>query len=607
MMVFAERRLGEVCHPSLLTGAASMAAIIGILIPYPSLAATADDAAPSVELSDTQLQTMCEGDAVQGIAATLPGAKVMVQKIGNGPFKGATHLVAATANVPAFCQVTGSFVTNPTTGKTANFLANFPAKWNGKYLQIGCSGHCGQFYVSNPAVPSVIVTTQGEPGQIIAKGYAAFATDEGHEGMSGASWAIGKDGKVDQDYLDDFYYRADKVMADMGKVFTTAFYAKATGKAAKLKRSYFAGCSGGGRDAMVATSYFPEKFDGIIAGSPYDTGMGLHSAAYVRAMQRSPSNVLPKELYSYFDQLVKKQCDGLDGVKDGVIQNPLACNFRPDRDLPKCEGDKAGGQCFTKGQIQTLSTMVTAMTDEQGRVIQPGFSVSELLPGAGIADLGEAQLKVFIHKNDPAFTGADVFSFRDGGPGPIDAFRVVISSQEAAKARAEMRLATGHQMENTGPFMNGKTKLMIWHNLSDERLTPISSINWYKQLSAKYGGYAKVQRNARLFLIPATAHCSIMGNGPNSFDALSTMENWVEKGQAPEAITLTVANHQFSPGVPKAEAFKFPDATATVCKFPEMARYSGAGDVKDAKNWSCSAKDMRGLQVGETGEQAGAL
>ncbi|HEX7858532.1 MAG TPA: tannase/feruloyl esterase family alpha/beta hydrolase [Sphingobium sp.] len=605
-MLLEKEIRGKLRQSRWLVSAAALVAIAGAVAPDAVMAATQENPAPAAELSDTQLQTMCEGDAVQAIAATLPGARVTVQKVGNGPFKGATHFVAATDKVPAFCQVTGSFVTNAQTGKTANFLANFPTRWNGKYLQIGCSGHCGQFYVSNPAVPSVIVTTQGYPGQIMAKGYAAFATDEGHEGMSPANWAI-KDGKVEQDYLDDFYYRADKVMADMGKVLTTAFYSKATGKAASLKRSYFAGCSGGGRDAMVVSSYFPEKFDGIIAGSPYDTGMGLHSAGYVRGMQRSPSNVVPKELYSYFDQLVKKQCDGLDGVKDGVIQNPLACNFRPDRDLPKCEGDKPGGQCFTKGQIETLSTMVTAMTDEKGRVIQPGFSVSELLPGAGIAELGDAQLKVFIHKNDPAFSAADVFSFRAGGPGPIDAFRVILSSEEAAKARTEMRLATGHQIENIGPLMSGKTKLMIWHNFSDERLTPISSINWYKQLAGKYGGYAKVQKTARLFLIPATAHCSIMGNGPNAFDALGTMEKWVEKGEAPEAIRLTVADHQFSPGVPKADAFKFPNATATVCKFPEMARYSGKGDVKDAANWSCSAKDTRGLQVGESGRQGGAL
>ena len=117
-------------------------------------------------------------------------------------FRTATRFVAATDKRPAFCQATGSFVTNPKTGKTANFLATFPANWNGKYLQLGCSGHCGQFYVSDPAMPPITVTAQGYAGQIIEKGYATFATDEGHEGMDSASWAVKKDGSIDQDAIE---------------------------------------------------------------------------------------------------------------------------------------------------------------------------------------------------------------------------------------------------------------------------------------------------------------------------------------------------------------------------------------------------------------------
>ncbi len=147
----------------------------------------------------------------------------------------------------------------------------------------------------------------------------------------------------------------------------------------------------------------------------------------------------------------------------------------------------------------------------------------------------------------------------------------------------------------------------MWHNFSDEKLTPYSSINWYKRLASSHGGYARVQEQARLFMLPGTTHCSITSVGPNSFDALGAMENWVERGQAPDALLASVADRQFSPGLPKALALKTPNYTMPLCKFPEMARYSGKGDVQDAKNWSCNASDSRLLRIGASGRQAGVI
>ncbi|MCE7796495.1 tannase/feruloyl esterase family alpha/beta hydrolase [Sphingobium sufflavum] len=593
---------------SRLLAAGGIAGLAMSLAPGAAFAASGDTAPKAPLVSDASLQTMCDATAASAVAAKLTSTAVTLGAVQTTNFGSATHFVAAKGTVPAFCQVSGNFVTNAKTGKTAGFLASFPTNWNGKYLQLGCSGHCGQFYVSNPAMPSVIVTAQGYPGQLLEKGYAIFATNEGHTGMGSADWAVKKDGSVDQDAIDDFLYRADVVLADMGKEFTTAFYASAKGAPRGIARSYFNGCSGGGRDAMVAVSYFPEKFDGIIAGSPYDpVGMGIHTTGVDLRLSQSPANRLSASLYGLLDTIVKKQCDGLDGVKDGIIQNPAACNFRPDRDLPVCTGDTPGDTCFTKAQVETVSTLVTATTDEQGNVIQPGYSISELQYPLGIGTLGADLQKIFVHKNDPAFSVAANYSFKAGGPGPVNAFRVVFSAAEVAKVKEEIRLGAGHLMENSARLMNGKTKLMIWHNFSDEKLTPLSSINYYKKLAKKHGGYAKVQEKARLFLLPGTAHCSITGIGPNAFDAMGTMENWVEKGKAPDAIRLSVAAHEFSPGAKPAPALQFPNWTSTMCKFPEMANYSGKGDVKDAANWSCSAKDKRLLQVGETGRQAGLV
>ncbi len=358
-----------------------------------------------------EFEARCTPAAVQARAP----AGFTVMPIKNGAFKGATQFVAAKGKTPAFCQAAGSFTTNPKTGKTANFLATFPENWNGKYLQLGCSGHCGQFFVSNPAMPTIAVTAQGYGTQIIDKGYASIATDEGHEGMAAASWALRKDGSVDPDFVDDWLYRAHLVLSDMGKKFTSSFYAKRPDVPAPISRSYFSGCSGGGRDAMVAASYFPEKFDGIIAGSPYNplgvtvqgVGIGVHKL-------QVPNSNYTASLAAIVDPIVKRQCDAADGVADGLIQNPAACNFRADRDLPRCEADQPGPQCFTNAQIKTVSMFLNAVRDEKGNVIQPGYSVSELQSATGSAGsiLSTEALKIFVHGNDPKFAAADYFKLK---------------------------------------------------------------------------------------------------------------------------------------------------------------------------------------------------
>lgn len=584
---------------------AALGSLLGsaaMLVPLPRSAAnSAEPAAPGFEAS-------CTAEFMTAAASSL-GTTVTVKPIKNGMFGGATRYVAASGAVTAYCQVSGSFVTNSATGKTANFMATFPTNWNGKYLQLGCSGHCGQFYVSNPALPSITVTAQGHSTQIIEKGYATFATDEGHESMDSASWAVKGDGSVDADFVDDFLVRATRVLSRMGKEFTTAYYGRLKGASTTITRSYFNGCSGGGRDAMVAASYYPDAFDGIIAGSPYDPlGMTFQASAIGAAAARSPGAGLSPALLALFDRTVKAKCDGSDGVSDGLIQNPAACNFRPERDLPHCTPGSPAGQCFTPAQIETASVMLNGVTDERGNLVQPGYSVSELgVEPVAMAVLTNPTLKVFVHGNDPAFKPASIFSFRRGGPGQVTGFHAVVPSSEVVRFRQALQSGAGHIPENQARLLASKTKLLIWHNFSDEKLTPYSSINWYKRLARQHGGYARVQSQARLFMLPGTTHCSITSVGPNSFDALGAMENWVEKGQAPDALPASVADRQFSPGQPKAAALKTPNYAMPLCKFPEMARYGGSGDRLDAKSWSCDPRDTRLLTVGESGRQAGVI
>jgi feruloyl esterase len=609
---------------------------IGIFLAHASMTTLASDQPPARTVVP-DLAAVCRTDVVQTAVSKLSPAVTIKelpseQGLSGAKVPGGTQFVAATKNLPAFCQVAGSFVTNSKTGKTANFLATFPAAWNGKYLQMGCSGHCGQFAVGNAATPVVTITNQGYPGQIIEKGYASFATDEGHVGFSGGNWAIkGLGGQIDEEAIEDFYYRADKVLAQVGKQVTTAFYTQAMKAPQKLSRSYFSGCSGGGRDAFVAASYFPEEFDGIVGGSAYNlVGASFQVAGTAVAALRSADADVSPALIGKIDPIVKAQCDKLDGVEDGLIQNPAACNFRPERDLPRCDGKTTVDQCFTPAQIETVSTVLTAVTDEDGKVVQPGYSVSELQaqfrmatrpknladadpwPSAtnvagqtsgGLWDLGNATFKIFVHKNDPEFFTRSLFTYKSGGPGPVTAYRAVVPKAEVAKALDSARLGVGHFPENASKLIQQDRKFLIWHNLSDEKLTPYMSINYYKTLAKLHGGYDKLQNNVRLFSIPGSGHCSMSGVGPNNFDALTAIEDWVEKGKAPDALLAKL----YSPNSPMIDPSKTPLRTMPLCKFPEMARYAGKGDVKDAENWSCPSKDTSMLKVGESGRQAGVV
>lgn len=601
----------------------------GVAIGGALAAAGTASAAPAPDkVAFEDLPSACTPAAVQAVMGHLP-YRMAVGQIADGPkLEGGTHYVAATATRPAYCQITGTVVTNPATGKTANFLATLPAAWNRKYLQFGCFGHCGFFSINDAASPLVTIVAQGYPGQILEKGYASFGTDEGHVGASGGEWAIKGPGKVDDDALTDFFWRADKVLAQAGKAFTRAFYAKGSGHAQRITYAYFCGCSGGGRDAMVAAAYFPEEFDGILAGSPYLNGAnGAFQVVgtYLATLRSAGADVSPA-LVAQIDPIVKAQCDALDGVKDGLIQNPAACNFRAGRDLPKCADDQPGPNCFTRAQVETISALVTGVTDQDGRLIQPGYAVGEIQPffrvgkrpadiaapvpwdtgggsDTGLAPLGDAMLRIFAHRNDPAFNTRSIISFGSGGAGPITDYRIIAPRAEVDLANTAMQLASGGDPRKAANLMRTKHKLLIWHNGSDEKLTPYMSINYYKQLAAMYGGYAKVQDYIRLFILPDTSHCSMGQQGPGNFDAIGALEAWVERGVAPDGLVASLT----SKTSPIVDPKKPPLRTMPLCKFPEMARYDGKGDVNLAASWHCPQDDTRMLQVGESGLQAGVI
>ena len=594
-----------------LLAAAVTCTVLAVAFTGAETAADAQDQNPPAADS---FASLCTPAVMSSVAAGL-NRGVTIKKVPNGPqFEGGVRLVAASGKVPAFCQVTGSYVTNPETGKTANFIGSFAEKWNGKYLQMGCSGACGYLLMNDPASPPIVVTAQGYPGQLMEKGYATFGNDLGHVLPSPMSmsfdWMKKADGSLDEDSLKDYLYRADRVMADTGKAFTQAFYARQAGTAASISRSYFIGCSQGGREALIAATHFPEEFDGIISGAPAADlgGVTWHGMARGTLAQQPGVTKLTAGQMAMLKSRIIDKCDAVDGVKDGLIQNPAACPFHPTRDLKICKADQVNDNCVTKQQAELISTWFSGVTDEQGHVLQPGYTASTLpdsivMPLPAGVKMDQSMTVVIGH----AFDGQALSSARAGGPGPIDAFHVVLNGA-AYQKYVEVNRDGTVMAEDFDSFLKHGGKLLWYSGLSDPALTPYMSINRYKQLAAMHGGYSRLQNNIRFFSMPNVGHCGMDGNGPGNFDAIGTLEAWVERGVAPDAIPARLNDPKTGNLIAGTiDWSKPPVRTMPLCAFPEMAHYKGKGDVNDAASWECRANDTRMLKVGVSGHEAGVV
>ena len=590
------------------------AAVVSVALAVALPAANATSDGTGQASSASSFTSLCTPSVMLSVASGI-GRGVTIKKIPNGPqFEDGVQFVAASGKVPAFCQVTGSYVTNPETGKTANFLASFAEKWNGKYLQMGCSGACGYLLMNDPASPPIVVTAQGYPGQLMEKGYATFGNDLGHVLPNPMSmsfdWMKNPDGSPNIDSLKDYAYRADQVMAQIGKAFTQAFYARQAGTSVPISRSYFIGCSQGGREALIAATHFPQEFDGIISGAPAADLGGVTWDGMARsalAQQPGVSKLTSGQLDMLKRRIVDK-CDAVDGVKDGLVQNPAACAFHPTRDVPVCKAGHVDDSCVTKQQAELISTWFSGVTDKKGKVLQPGYSADTLEDS--IVTPMPAGLKMddavrFAVGHD--FDGQTLSSARAGGPGSIDAFHVVLNGPAYQKYVDAMRDGTV-MAEDFNNFLHHGGKLLWYSGLSDSLLTPYMSINRYKQLAAMHGGYAKLQNNIRFFSMPGVGHCGMGGVGPSNFDAIGTLEKWVELGEAPDSIPARENDPKTSSLIGGTIDWSQPALrTMPLCAFPEMAHYKGKGDVNDAVNWECRASDTRMLKVGVSGREAGVV
>jgi feruloyl esterase len=464
--------------------------------------------------------------------------------------------------LPAFCRVVA--VAKPVADSEIGIEVWLPASgWNGKLQGLGNGGFAGLIDHQNLA-------------EALRHGYVAAATDAGHKSPLpvDASWAPGHPEKVA-----DFGHRGVHEMTRAAKELALAFFGE------RPKRAYFAGCSDGGREALMEAQRYPEDYDGILAGAPANNWTALLTFAvwHTRALTQDPASFIPPAKIPSIAAAVNAACDGLDGVKDGILDDPRECRFDPS--TIQCKSGEDTSSCLTGPQVAALRNQYEVMRDARGQRIYPGY-----LPGA---EDGPGGWATWVTGPEPGKSLMAYFGFNYYGD-------MVYGKSgwdpEAFDIERDMRAAiekTGAVLDATnpdlGPFSARGGKLVVYHGWQDPAIPALGAIDYYEQVAARMGR-EKTGSFMRLYMAPGLQHCG-GGPGPDLFGQAGdwtsddpsrslrvSLERWVEQGTAPAMIIAAK----------RAEGGSVV-MTRPLCAHPEVARYIGAGDPKDAASYGCTA------------------
>ncbi|HET9833783.1 MAG TPA: tannase/feruloyl esterase family alpha/beta hydrolase [Vicinamibacterales bacterium] len=438
--------------------------------------------------------------------------------------------------LPAFCRVDG--VIDRRTGGDGKpygigFAIALPDDWNGRFLQQGGGGLNGS--VGFPLGAQAAGTTPA-----LLRGFAIVTTDTGHTGTNGFDAAFMRE----QQAALDFAYQAVGRVAPLAKLIVAQYYGK------PADHSYFAGCSTGGREGMLMTERYPTYFDGVVVGAPaMRTSFSGIGDEWVAVALNQVEKLSQNDKKTIIDGILN-QCDAADGVKDGMVFDSK-CKFDPK--LLVCKGPKADG-CLSAEQAAALEKGFAGPKDSKGRQVYPGFPFD-----TGIA----ATQGIPGHLNGgrnpvgPAFTATSM---------DVDA-----RADAALEPNAMLTMTSGWTNLNT--FSSHGGKLLFYHGVSDPWFSANDTIDYYQRMTAANGGASQVTNWSRLYLAPGMGHCGGGAAALDSFDLLSAVVDWVEKGTAPDAVVAT--------------GRAFPGRSRPMCAYPKHAQYKGSGDIEDAKNFTC--------------------
>lgn len=492
------------------------AAIFALALVLP---AAATHAAPCESLTSLASATTAVSVA-EGVAA---GA--FTQPVGRGGRAGGANPFGT---LPAFCRVAATV--KPTPQSEIRMEVWMPAGgWNGKLQVVGNGAWAGS--ISYPAMASAL-----------AEGYATASTDTGHTG--GAANATRS-----REVLADFAHRAIHEATALAKKAIDALYG------APPKLSYFNGCSTGGRQALTAAQRYPDDFDGIIAGDPAIHGLNLAFGQIWIAQELSrPGAAIPREGLRLLHDAALKACDGLDGAKDGVIENPLACRF--DAAVLACKAGQDAATCLTPAQVQAAQRVYAgAQNTRTGRQVYPGLE-----PGS---ELGWSAT--------PVGYAVDLFRYVVFKNPNWDPLTLNFDGHYALTAEDEFTVLDADNADLSAYFRRGG-KLLLYHGWNDPGIPPRASVSYYESVRAKTGVAA--DQSLRLFMVPGMNHCR-GGDGTDTFDAVAALDRWVTAGTAPQSIPAS-----------RVRDGKV-DRTRPLCAYPQQAVYKGSGSLDDAANFEC--------------------
>ena len=479
--------------------------------------------------------------------------------------------------VPRHCEVTA--IARPTADSEIDFTLWLPPKevWNGKYMQRGNGGWAGSIQPLFLAAPLV-------------RGYAVSATDDGHRTqgiMPDASWAVGHPEK-----LIDFGYRSLHETATLSKAILAAYYGKPSDHA------YFSGCSDGGREALMEAERFPVDFDGIIAGAPANYWTH-HFTGFVWneiALNAKPESKITPEHLPAIEKAALAACDALDGVKDGLIQDPRQCHFDPTVLL--CQGAPRA-DCLTQPQIETLQKIYAGPKNPKtGDQIYPGYEPgTEAEPGAWSIWIVGLSVQSFFGN-----------SFYSGAvhEDPHWDWHTMDFDRDLRLADEKTASILNSDNPDLRSFRDHGGKLIQYHGWGDAAIAPRDSIAFYEKVRTFLERYpdprstapTDIQAFYRLFMVPGMQHCT-GGPGAISFgndeleslnakpddanhDILLALDRWVTQGVAPDKL---IASGKIGAD-PKTKTEGIP-LTRPLCAYPAVARYKGKGDTNAAENFTC--------------------
>ena len=448
----------------------------------------------------------------------------------------------------AHCRATGVI------GSEIGFSVWLPDDWNGRFLMVGGGGFVG-------TIPG--------PGTAVDRGFAVTSTDTGHTNQGiDARWAM-----RNMERQVNYAYLAVHRTALTAKFIVRDYYAR------EPHHAYFVGCSTGGRQGLMEAQRFPEDFDGIVSGAPVFDWTRVLAAGLKNAQAAFPDPgslahpLITADSLKLLQAHVLKQCDAIDGVADGVIDDPRACRIDL-ATVPSCSGDVGGPECLTRAQRTAMQRIYSPLTDDHGLVYEGQPPGAEAAPGAWQVWITGPNDRAFAAAGQPALGWAfstEFFKYFVFADPAWDYSRYDVAKSWRRDTQLWTSLMNADN-PNLSAFRARHGKLLLWHGWADPALNPLATIRYYDDVMQRD---PRAADDVRLFVLPGVLHCA-GGPGPDQFDKIDPIVEWVEQGSAPSTIVVR-----------KEAAADQQARSRVVCAYPARSVYKGSGSPDDAASYTC--------------------